>query len=164
MTTATLDFKSAFDFTEKIARDAETGKIAEWPADQVAIVIQASTFLRDLFRSARDSIKVMLSQGVDAQAFAEKYDRAITDLDRISATVARVLLKCQSIPIREFTGTFQAMSDEVTSLRTFLEAAVTKARTSHVIDWNRVQQAQAAYSRGETKPWERSTPVRAIDR
>jgi hypothetical protein len=163
MATTTLDFKPAQEFAEKIAADAETGKMSKWTADETTYAIIACDSLSWLFRTARESIEAKLHEGADAREFAAKYEQGIRDLDPILRAVELGVSKCRKISNRTLADKFESMAVEVRGLRSFLESAVTKAKTPHAIDWNRVTEAQAAYSRGEMRPWERSSAARASD-
>jgi hypothetical protein len=143
---------------EKVAITIEAGKVEELSADEVKAAILACDFLRNLFSMARRSIEDGLRGGVDAKAFAIRYERGVADLDRVLAVVARVLTKARTSRLpalaEAFVSNYQALGDEMADLRQFLAECVAKAKAPvRPVDFKRVQEAEEAYVRGETRPF-----------
>ena len=60
-------------------------------------------------------------------------------------------------PAEQVIASYRALMDDVMSLREFLANVVAKAKMpARPFDWKRAQEAEAAFARGETKPFERS--------
>jgi hypothetical protein len=160
MATPTMFPDLAVGFAEKMANTFE-GRIKELTPDQVSTAIRACAFLQDLFAQARRSIEEELSQGVEARAFADKYERLATDLEPVLATTQRLVTEARtsshSEPVEQVVSSYRALMDEMLSLHEFLAKAVAKAKLpARPVDWKRVQEAEAAYASGETKPFQRS--------
>jgi hypothetical protein len=151
----------AVGFVETMAKTFETGRVEELTPAEVSTAIRTCVFLRELFAQARRSIAEGLSQGVDAQAFAAKYAPAVTGLGASLRTVERVVTKARTRPLpppaEQFISSYRDLMDDLLGLHQFLAEAVAKAKLpARPVDWNRAQEAAAAYARGETKPFQRS--------
>jgi hypothetical protein len=152
----------AFEFAETMADAFETRKVEELTSEEVSAAIFACHFLRHLFTMARRSIEECLCAGIDAKAFAARYEKAIVDLEAILGTVERVVTRAQTTPLpppaEQFISNYRALMDDILNLRQFLVEAVAKAKLPvRPIDWKRAQEAEAAYARGETRPIQRSS-------
>ncbi len=162
MATATMFPGLAVGFAEAMANTFETGRVEELTPEEVSTAIRTCVFLRDLFTQARQSIEEQLSQGVDARAFAAKHEKAVADLEEVVKTAQRVVTKARTSsllpPVQQFVSSYRALLDDMVSLHQFLAEAVAKAKLPvRPVDWNRVQEAKAAYASGETKPFQRSS-------
>jgi hypothetical protein len=161
MATATMLPDLAVGFAETMVSTFETRRVEELTPEEISTAIRMCVFLQDLFAQARRSIAEGLSQGVDAGEFATKYQRAVTDLEAVLTTAQRVVTKARTSPLppaaEQFVSSYRALMDDMLSLRQFLADAVAKAKLPvRPIDWKRVQEAEAAYARGETNPFQRS--------
>jgi hypothetical protein len=159
MATATMFADLAVGFAETMAKTFEMGRVEELTPEEVSTAIRMCVFLQDLFAQARRSIAEALSQGVDARAFAAKYEQAVTDLEAVLTTAQRVVTKARTSPLpppaEQFISSYRALMDDMLSLHEFLAEAVAKAKLPvRPIDWKRVQEAEAAYAKGETKPFQ----------
>jgi hypothetical protein len=148
-------------FVETMADMLETGSVQEMTSEEVSVAISMCVLLQGIFSRARRAIEEGLSQGVDGCEFVAKYERAVTDLEEVLTTAQRVVAKARMSPLSPsvelFISNYGALMDDMLSLRQFLAEAVAKAKQPvRPIDWNRVQEAEAAYARGETKPFQRS--------
>ena len=151
----------AVEWAEAMADAFETCKLEELTAEQVSTGIRMCVLLQDLFAQARQSIVEALSQGVEAGEFAAKYERALTSLEAVLTTTQRVVTKARTSPLppaaEQFVCSYRALMDDMLALHQFLAEAVAKAKLPiRPVDWKRVQAAEAAYTRGETKPFQRS--------
>jgi len=161
MAIATILPDLAVEFAERMANRFDEGKVEELTPDEVATAIRMCAFLQDLFAQARRSLVEGLSQGVDARAFAAKYERAVTELGAVLITAQRVVTKARTSilppPAEQFLSSYRALMDDMSSLHGVLAEAVAKAKLPlRPVDWKRVQDAEAAYASNETKPFERS--------
>jgi hypothetical protein len=168
MATATLPPDPLLGLAVKWADAFEEVQVEALTPEQVSAAILACRFLRDLFAMARRSIEASLGAGVDAQAFAAQYEPTVTDLDTLVRTVDRVVAAARtSLPptrSEEFVSQHHSLGAEIAGLRQFLLEALAKAKTPvRPMDWKRAQESEAAYTRGETKPFQRSTTKRAGD-
>jgi hypothetical protein len=151
----------AVGFAETMARTLERGRVEELTPEEVSTALQMCGVLQDLFNRARRSIEEELSRGVDARAFAARYEQAVAELEAVLAATRRVVMNARTdlLPpsAEQFVSSYRALLDDMLSLHRFLAEAVAKASLPvRPIDWQRVQEAEAAYARGETKPFERS--------
>ena len=159
MATATMLPDLAVGLAETMADAFETRRVEEWTSEEVSAAIFACHFLRDLFAMARRSIEDSLSAGVEAKTFFAHYEDAVADLDAVLATVEQLVAQARTRHLpkltEEFVLHYQAFGSDLASLRQFLTEALTKAKTrSRPIDWKRVQEVEAAYQRGETRPFQ----------
>jgi hypothetical protein len=166
MTTATMSSQSVVD--TKLA-EAMAGALAEaaekvevLTAEQLSNWNRGCDFLRSLNKQARQSIEEVLCQGVDAKAFVAGFEGELAALSRVASITGRVLTIARNSPLppegEEFVANYRALLDEVLSLHQFLADAVAKAKAPRrSIDWQRVHEVEAAYARGETKPFQPSS-------
>jgi hypothetical protein len=160
MPTATMLPDLAVGFAGTMANTFEAGGVEELTPEEVSAAIRTCDFLQELFGQARRSIEEGLSQGVDAKAFAAKYERAVTGLEAVLTVTERVVTKARTNPLpppaEEFVSRYRALLDDLISLRQLLAEAVGKAKLpTRPVDRNRAQEAEAAYARGDTKPLRR---------
>jgi hypothetical protein len=158
MAPATLFPDLATGFAEKMAGALESRRVEDLSADEVAAAIFACSFLRSLLSMARRSIEATLREGVDARAFADRYEPAVTEVDRVTDLTERVAERARTgdLPVlaQEFLADFRALGEDLAGFRQFLAEAVAKAKAPlPPIDLGRVQEAQAAYDRGSTRPF-----------
>jgi hypothetical protein len=171
MATATLPPDAAIgwvDAARNMGDAFDSVKFEDLTPDRVLFAISACRSLRAGFAMARQSIEASLIAGIDAKAFAANHDRLLPGLDALLATVARVLAKAQTshfpTEAEQFLSDFRALEADVIALRQFLLEALTKAKSpSRPIDWNRVHESEAAYARGGTKRFQRSSTRPAQD-
>jgi hypothetical protein len=161
MDTATILTDLAVGFADAMANTFETATVEDLTPEEVSTAIRMCAFLQDLFAQVRRSIVERLSQGVDAAVFAARYERAVTDLTAVLTTTQRVVTKPRMEPLpppaEQFVSSYRALMDDMVSLHHLLADAVAKAKLPvPSIDWKRVQEAEAAYARGEAKPFQRS--------
>jgi hypothetical protein len=139
--------------------DALKGRnVDDLSAAEVSAAIFTCSFLRNLVSIARRSIEATLCEGVDAKAFAANSERAIAELDRVRVVAERVAERARTghLPVlaQEFVTNFQGLERDLTDLRRFLLEAVARAKAPlGPIDLKRLQEAQAAYDRGATRPF-----------
>jgi hypothetical protein len=155
MAVATLETAIAAGTAESLDRVfASVEELSEKDVDTALVVCN---FLQTLFRTARASIESDLSQGVDAKAFAARYEQLVSTLDTEVAAISRTLArwKRSRLPARgeELISLCEQLNTDLASLRQFLVEALEKAtKPSRPIDWQHVREVEEAYARGETKP------------
>jgi hypothetical protein len=168
MAEATLLPDLGVGFAEEMTRAFETRPVQQLTAEEVSGAIFVCAFLRNLFGMVRRSIEAGLQAGVEAKAFASKYEKAAAALEPIEATVRQAVERARAgkLPVltQEFLASYEALGDDMASLRAFVVEAVAKAKIpARAIDWERVEAVRAAYERGETRPFQRSSEEQAVD-
>jgi hypothetical protein len=158
MAAATCVADLALGFAAKMTEVLEA--VPELTAEEVSVVIRTCRFLRDLFTEARRSAEAALAAGACAQAFAAKYENTVADLDATLRIVERMLTQARTNPLpaltEELVSNYQSLRGDLTGFRQFLGEALAKVKTPvRPIDWKRIQEAETAYARGETKPFQR---------
>jgi hypothetical protein len=158
MAPATLFPDLATGFAEKMAGALESHQVEDLTADEVSAAIFTCSFLRTLLSMARRSVEATLREGVDARAFAARYEPAVIELGRVTAVAERVAERAQADDLpalaQEFLADFRALGEDLAGFRQFLAEAVAKAKAPlPPIDLGRVQEAQAAYDRGAMRPF-----------
>jgi hypothetical protein len=150
------------DFALGLAKDTRAGiesaELDKWPAEQLALYNVTCRSMRDLFVSARKNIEAELFDGVDAKAFVARYEKTIGLLDAILAQATPV---AQTVKIgrrteaaEELVSNFKALAGAATELHRFLSAMLAIANApGREIDWRKIEESEAAYQRGETKPF-----------
>ncbi|HWG47076.1 MAG TPA: hypothetical protein VN688_30205 [Gemmataceae bacterium] len=166
MAPATFETDLAVGFTGTLNEILEKMEVLSTKDVHTAILV--CNFIHNLFKDARRGIENGLRQGVEARSFATTYERAVAELDRVRGAVARVLEKARTSHLptlgEEFISSYEDLTADLDRLRQFLAEAVIKAKAPpRPIDWDRVREADAAYARGETMPFLKSSPSRNID-
>ncbi len=131
--------------------------VEELSVKDIHTALLVCDFIQNLFKTARASIESALRQGVDARAFAAKYERSIVVLDSIKDAVSRVLEKVKESRLpalgEELISRYEDLNADLTNLRRFLQEAIAAAKKpSRPIDRQHILEAEEAYARGETKP------------
>jgi hypothetical protein len=150
----------ALGFAEKMSATVE--KVEEFSESDGETAVLACQFLQMLFAKARNSIESMLSEGVEARSFVTQYERTAAELADIATAIEQAVARSRSRPARAmanaFIANYQALGQEIESLRQMLVEALAKAKAiPRPIDWQRVQEVEAAYQQGATKPFQRSS-------
>jgi hypothetical protein len=122
--------------------------------DEVATAIRTCQFIRSLVADAHRTIMEELRGGVDAKVFAVKYEKAVSDLDRMVETAKQMVAKAQATtlpaPAQQFLADYQELACDLASLRQFLADALAKAKIPpRAIDWKHVGEVEEAHARGE---------------
>jgi hypothetical protein len=162
MASATFIPDLAAGLAETLSDNVE--KVEELSTKDVQAALLVCTFMQTLLKMARGSIESSLRQGVDARAFASTYERSIAGLDSASKAVGRLLQRGhpRHWPIlgEELLSGYEDLAADLAKLRQFLVEAVAKAKAPpRPLDWERVRQAEAAYGRGETKPFDKGSTI-----
>jgi hypothetical protein len=161
MATATLLPNLAVEWAGTMANAFETSRVDTLTPEELRAALSMCAALQDLFASARRSIAERLAQGEDAGAFAADYEQLVVGLKELWTTTERTVTKARTSPLppaaEQFVASYRSLMDEIAGLHQFLANAVAKAKQPlGSIDNRRVQEAEAAYARGETKPFRRS--------
>jgi hypothetical protein len=155
----------AMGCAERINAAFDANNVEDWTPDDVSAAIFACNSLQTLVALARRSIDSALRKGVDAKAFAAKYEGVVGHLGAVAKTVDRLAaaipLSQRPILTEELVRSYRNVGNELTILREFLTDALSKTKTPRPIDWKRIEAAEAAYARGETKPLQRPLASRA---
>jgi hypothetical protein len=111
MGTATFVPDLALGFAQMMNDVFEKCKVEELTASEVSDAIFFGRVVRDVLAKARQSIEASLCAGVDAHAFAAKYERTVTDLDALLTTVEQVVAKARTsrlpAPAEELVSSYQ---------------------------------------------------------
>lgn len=156
----------AVGFARQMASAFETDNVEQLAPDQALTAIHLCKFLQSLFADARRSIDSRLAQGVDASTFAGTYGRAVADLETALAATERVVARGRDASLSPqaalFVSSYRDLMDEMLGLRKFLQEAVAKAKLPpRAVDRKRIDAAEAAFDRGQTRPFQRSSKERA---
>jgi hypothetical protein len=148
------------DLIAGFTQAVERVRVEEMTPEDASAAIRLCVFLQGLFAEARQEIEEELSRGVDARAFAARYKRMVAGLDAILLT-HRGVTKAQASelpsPGEQFIVSYQALLDDLSSLHQLLAEALAKAKLPvRPVDWKRVQEAEDAYAKGQTKPFQPS--------
>ncbi len=145
---------------DTIVRAMQTVRAEEWPAEVVEEGISLCQQARRLIRGSRHEIERLLRHGCEAKMFVTLVEPPEL-LWQSFFTFSRVVEELGNRDVSPLTGNFlseaQALSREAADLHRFLSAALAKANIPpRPIDWQRVKDAEEAYSRGETKPFQKA--------
>ena len=155
MVSATFETTIAAGTAEALEQIFANGE--ELSVKDVHTALLVCDFIQNLFKTARASIDSALRQGVDARAFAAKYERSVAALDTIKDAVSRVLEKAKGgrLPAlgEELISRYEDLNAELANLRQFLQEAIAAAKKpSCTIDRQHIREVEEAYARGEMKP------------
>jgi hypothetical protein len=162
MTTTTVIPDYAETFAVSIGDMIEEKKVEELNPEQASAAIDMCGILRALMASERRKIEEQLSKGMDAKEFAAKYEPTVARLETVLTKIHRLVTdartRAPSSLAEQFVANYHDLVDEILRLHRFLADAVALAKKPRrPIDWERVHQAEEAYERGETKPFQRSS-------
>jgi hypothetical protein len=157
----TIDSDILIGFAETMTNQLETRRVEEVTPEEASSFIPFCEFFEKQFAQTRRSLVERLIRGVEGRAFAAKFEDRVASLEAVLARMNRVVTKVRtgplSSPVEEFLSSFRALMDEMLRLHQVLSQAVAKAKMPlRPVDWNRVREADEAYARGETKPFQRS--------
>jgi hypothetical protein len=149
------------EFAETVTHAVEAGAGQELSAEDIQQVATACRETREKFTSMQEMLRKELTHGVDTATFVQRHEPRLARLDKLclhhSAALAEAdRLRAIPFETRELIAEFEALGKAVSRFRDLLKEALSKMKTPRrPIDWQRVQQAQEAYRKGETAPFER---------
>lgn len=158
---AAATFETAIAAGTAESFDRVFANIEELSVEDVETALDVCDFIQTRFRKARASLERALCQGVDAKAFAAKYERTFNTLDSVMEAVNRVLVSLQNgrLPASEekLISRYQVLNTDLANFRQFLLEALEKAKKPlRPLDRQRVREVEEAYARGETKPFRKT--------
>ena len=149
-------------FAETLANQLEMGGVEALTPEEVSKTIRLCAFFQQEFAQARQSLVTHLTRGVDGRAFAAKFEGRVVSLEAILAAMNRVVTEARTNPVssqpEEFLSSLRALMDEILQLHGTISHAVAAAKIPIRPDWKKMQEADEAYARGETKPFQRRSP------
>jgi hypothetical protein len=150
------------EFAETVTHAVEAGAEQALSAEDIRQVVTACRETREKFTSLQEMLRKELTHGVDTATFARQHEPRLARLDKLClrhSTVLAEVDRLKAIPSesRELIAEFEALGKAVSRFRNLLKEALSKIKTPRrPIDWQRVQQAQEAFRKGETTPFERT--------
>ncbi|HEV3256510.1 MAG TPA: hypothetical protein VG013_06510 [Gemmataceae bacterium] len=136
------------------------GRVEESSAEAVGEAAALCRQARRAVKAIRDEQEQTLGDGRQAREFVDQMDPLAQMLGRGLAILSRLVddLGDRDLtpPMTEFLSEAQALVREAGDLHGLLAEALVKAKAPpHPIDWDRARDAEAAFTRGETKPFQR---------
>lgn len=158
---AVTTFETAIAAGTAESLDRIFASVEELSAKDVHTALVVCDFIQTLLRTDRASIESVLSRGVDAKAFAARYEYAVGTLETIKEAVSSVLARWKESRLpalgEELISRYEDLNTDLANLRQFLLQALEKAKKPlRPIDWQRVREVEEAYARGETKPFRKT--------
>jgi hypothetical protein len=155
MVSATFETTIAAGTAEALEEIFANG--GELSVKDVHTALLVCDFIQNLFKTARASIESALRQGVDARAFAAKYEPSVVVLDTVKDAVSRVLEKVKESRVpalgEELISRYEDLNTDLANLRQFLlEAIAAASKPLRAIGRQHIREVEEAYARGETKP------------
>jgi hypothetical protein len=150
------------EFAETVTQAVEAGGEQDLSAEDIQQVAAAARETREKFRSMHELLRKELTLGVDTATFIQRHEPRLARLDKLSLRHAAVLAetdRLKAIPseTRDLIAEFEALGKAVSRFRDLLREALAKMMTPRrPVDWQRVQEAQEAFRKGETRPFERT--------
>jgi hypothetical protein len=163
MATRTVLPDAVLDAFEGMAREVEAEKFTGWEPEQLKEAASLCLELRKQAGKARSALEELLSNGVERRWFLERFDPLAARLERLRDGVGRLLARPQARPVPESVGNFlidfTALGKELVSIADLLAEPLATAKAPlPLIDRDRFAQVEAAYARGETKPFQGLKP------
>jgi hypothetical protein len=145
----------------EMTRALEARAIERCSAEDISEAVSLCQEVQRLVRLSLRSVQRALSQGMEAGQFAARYEPIVVALDPRLNNVRRLTEALRALPLPEYAAEllseFQTLGVELARLHQFLGEALARARAApRPIDPSRVREAQAAYGRGETKPFRKA--------
>jgi hypothetical protein len=160
MTTAVYPvFASGLIDTIANAMGAEP--VEEWPADALE---QGAAFCRQargLVKGIREELEQVLRKGKEAKALVAEIEPAAQALGKALASLSSRLDENGGRPsnpkAESFLSECEALVREAADFQSTLTEVLARAAAPlPPIDWNRVKEAEEAFVRGETRPFQRT--------
>jgi hypothetical protein len=134
--------------------------VEEWSAEAVEAAISLCRQARRAVKDIRHEQEQMLQGGMQAKAFVAQIEPRAQIMGRGLAVLSRLVEgqggRALDPRMQNFLSESQALVREAADLQSFLSEALAKAKVPpRPMDWNRVQEAEGAYARGETKPFQK---------
>jgi hypothetical protein len=164
MTFGTVFPEMAMGFAESVTHAVQVAETKEWSAEDVRQVVAACREVRQKFDAMGRLLRDALVEGVDAATFVRQEEPHLARLEKLLSQHAAILAEADRIQAPqsghgEFLAEFEAMGKAMSGVRDLLRQALSAMTTPRrPVDWQRVQEAQAAHVRGETRPLE-ATPA-----
>jgi hypothetical protein len=143
-------------FAEAVTQAIEAGEQSEWSVEDVRQITLASRETREKIVVLDDMVRNQLKNGVDAATFAKQAEGLLVRLDKCLLQHSVVLagmdrFQTTAPEMVELIAAFEELGKGASRHRDLLKEAVSKIRTPRrPIDWQQVQEVQAAFARGET--------------
>lgn len=152
----------AFGLAETATDLIACGCGEELSAKELDAVISVFQVLKGLLSSVRETFETRLSHGVDPKELAIKYEQVLASVTPLKETLDRGIAKVRATYSAESADRIilhiEDLERERLSFQQFLIKAIEKAKAPRrPIDWDKVARNEAAYERGETKPFQRAT-------
>jgi hypothetical protein len=148
-------------FAETVTHAVEVGEAEDWQDEDLAPIIAACREVGQKFESMEEKLRQSLLHGVDVATFVARSEPPLLRLERLLVEQARIQAEMgrssegSSVEAPELVAEFTAMGQAVGRFRDLLKNAISAMKAPrHLIDGKRFQEAQAAYLRGETQPFQ----------
>jgi hypothetical protein len=145
-------------FAETVTHAVEVGESNKWSEEDARQITAACRETGDKFRSLEQILRLRLTEGVNAATFLKEEQLRLARLDKLLSQHAAALTesdRLQRVPSEalELIAAFEELGKTIARFRDLLKTAISKMNTPRrPVDWQRVQEAQAAFGKGETKP------------
>jgi hypothetical protein len=139
-------------FAEAITQAVEAGEWEKWPPEDAAQFAAACQEIRQKVESFEERLRQTLAEGVDVATFKATVGSLLPRWETLAAEMAHaqgVAAEAGEV-LAEFTPLVRAVAG-VRDL--FKNALAVMDSPRPPMDWERVHAAQAAYLKGETKPF-----------
>jgi hypothetical protein len=151
----------AMRFFEGLTQSLASSDFTQWNAEQISRVISLCREAQRLTRSARRSVQLRLNKGVEAKEFVKRFSELHIILSDCLSRISRIVEKGRdwALPTlaEGWIKEWQAVGREMAALNHLLNEALAKATPTQMpLDWERIHEVEAAYARGETRPFQKS--------
>jgi hypothetical protein len=156
--------EAAGTFATTLESAAEEWLTDVWDEETSDVVSLIRELRRNIQHFPRD-FKQFLSRGVDASRFVKRWEPILDRHGDSSASVSKVVEAIRargSAPRNSAILTeLEGMGEDMGAAMDFLRNILAHMKVRRPIDWMRVEAAQAAYERGEMKPFRGLTGAEA---
>lgn len=149
-------------FAETVTQTVEAGEEKEWSAEDFRQVTAACREVREKFAAMDGMLRNALTQGVDPALFVRREEPRLARLDKLLSRHSAILAEADRLltaspEMRALIAEYEALLKSMSQHRGLLNEALSKMKAPRrPIDWQKVQEAQAAFGRGETVPFQRT--------
>jgi hypothetical protein len=148
--------EAAGTFAATLENGSEEWLVDGWDEETSDAVLLIRVLRRNLRHFPRD-MKQFLSRGVETSQFMKRWQRV---LDRHRDTSVGVLKVVKAIRAQRsahrgsmLLSELEGMGEDIAAAMNFLRDLLAQLKVRRPIDWKRVEAAQKAFERGETKPF-----------
>jgi hypothetical protein len=153
MVVSTVFSEMVLGFVKAVTQAVEQGEFERWSPEDARQFVAACLEVRLKVESLGDRVQQTLAEGVDVATFKATFGSLHTRWESLALEMEGVRGSVNKAG--EMGAEFEPLVRAVTRVRDLLQRAFAAIASPHPsLDWQRIQDAQEAYRKGDTKPFQ----------